>query len=1407
MATASAEGFDKFCKAAWAELGFSGTAPPLPFATEGLSECRRATIGRQAEAATFRWEERWVLVGLAPLEPLDAARIQAVRNAVAAMRATDVLLVSQAPIEEPAHEALHKALAEDGAALAVIAGSHSRILIQDAASEDSKAATFSFRRLRRSALREVETAAWSGMYQPETLSLAQRDAYLPQTVKALHPDADRRDADLVTAVAGGSCLLLGPPGAGKTTALMTLAAELARAGGRTAVLVRLGAYRGSLVQLIGEALGAGAVQVSEPETRALLKTGALVVLLDGINEVQDPEAQSALVTEINELTATSSPTSRTRWVVTGRVRDYEASLEKPTVIEKRRWHLEPLSHDLVFKYLVKKWGPEEADRAWARMDAGLREMCRTPLLLSLVLAMKGDAPLSRGALYSRTVDDVLQGDDKRALGREHRTRIAAVWPALSDQKAWRDASMNALTAVASGRRTTVMTRADAVAAIARGLRGAPKPKKVADLLLRELLRRGLLLEDTLGGLRFRHHTFQEFVASRRDLDKRLYTLLPIEWKREGRVPPERREGIRLLASLRSDTAAVIKRLLELGDATLALEVAEDQPAEFARSATIEPIALSLLKSTLGDGFVGQSRPFAQAFVRCSGLLGVTLDELVRRVTRGTPEEVAERTAELYSELGDLTGLQRTLVEAVREGIASASLRWRAASAALNSRDFYRAISLWTKIIEDPAITSDRRGGALGNRGIAYSGAGRFKEAERDYRAAIELDESAICRANLADDLFFLGRLEEAETNARRAIDLDNMFATAHSILANILEAAANSASPDLAEQKRIEALAYREAAVQLAMHDEELIRFLRDLAALQETLNRHDEAIRSYERLLDLSPASDEVSAWKQKILSFRRKVAEEHAKHSDYSVIVSDPSFTRQVLVRVWLDMAGNEYHVESSICWLVRSPPGPDTLVVLLSEPILEPHHLKKAVKLSRGLSPAAQRAEPLMLVTTTNNPLSGDVQRTLAEIRAKRPTGVLTVPELRDAVFDGPGACRRLFDDALSQQENPFESRGFIKVASRFWGRKTELEASLDMLRQGASFGLYGVHKVGKSSLLWQVRHHLRTLAPEVTPLWLELDASVHTAPEFYSRLAHALTSKEPAEPPRNPSPGAPPSIPSALAMRAVLEQFHRDRQRIFAGHRLALILDEYAYLIPDGKRAKGIQGFEEVLGLLKTLVQEGWFLFVPCGRTAALTRQGNLGDVENPFLALFPAKFLAPMPREEHHAMMTGLAREKQRISFSDAALDHLFVESGGHPRFARDLGARLLTHRRGLIEPEDVEWAVSEAAADADESATARAIYENRMSDIEQGVAMAAALSGQGLAYKDAFPAGAAESELMAIRDAIKNLVDTGILLEEKRGGRRTLSHRIGLLRRTLARRAEDLGMEAPAPQMASDSGR
>jgi len=93
-------------------------------------------------------------------------------------------------------------------------------------------------------------------------------------------------------------------------------------------------------------------------------------------------------------------------------------------------------------------------------------------------------------------------------------------------------------------------------------------------------------------------------------------------------------------------------------------------------------------------------------------------------------------------------------------------------------------------------------------------------------------------------------------------------------------------------------------------------------------------------------------------------------------------------------------------------------------------------------------------------------------------------------------------------------------------------------------------------------------------------------------------------------------------------------------------------------------------------------------------------------------------------------------------------------------------------------------------ADRYQMAVLLAIYEERMDKDEQAIARVLALEG-ARPKKELFPADASIEQKRQIRDAIANMVDTTILVEQADG---TLGHRYGLLRRAIQQQAEELGL-------------
>ncbi len=232
----------------------------------------------------------------------------------------------------------------------------------------------------------------------------------------------------------------------------------------------------------------------------------------------------------------------------------------------------------------------------------------------------------------------------------------------------------------------------------------------------------------------------------------------------------------------------------------------------------------------------------------------------------------------------------------------------------------------------------------------------------------------------------------------------------------------------------------------------------------------------------------------------------------------------------------------------------------------------------------------------------------------------------------------------------------------------------------------------------------------------------------------------------------------------------------------------MIDEYPYLIPDRAGHGGVRGFLEVLGALKTLHQEGWLLVLPCGRSAAISRQASWGTKENPFVGLLHARFLGPLSRDENDELMVTLGRSAG-LEFTPDALERVYRETAGHPMFSRSLGSILVRRGKGEVDADEVCGAVEALLEDRDQRVILAAIYEERLDDDEREIVRHLATEGP-LPRKALFPEDANRKERIRLRDAIGNLIDTSVLEQLPS---KEIDIRYGLLRGFVANEDEELG--------------
>jgi len=178
----------------------------------------------------------------------------------------------------------------------------------------------------------------------------------PRTRKAGSEAPPQEYDDILTAFADiKQAALLGAPGAGKSTTLRKLAADLARSAQADAeaplpVLVSLGDWRGdeSLTGFLAERIPAIARGI-----RPLSEAGRLVLLLDGLNEV--PSAMRK-VKAADMLTFKDSLPRDTPYIVSCRRDDYVGDLE----LGLDTLSLEPLTPQRI-RAVLRHWLPDDAE--------------------------------------------------------------------------------------------------------------------------------------------------------------------------------------------------------------------------------------------------------------------------------------------------------------------------------------------------------------------------------------------------------------------------------------------------------------------------------------------------------------------------------------------------------------------------------------------------------------------------------------------------------------------------------------------------------------------------------------------------------------------------------------------------------------------------------------------------------------------------------------------------------------------------------------------------------------------------------------------------------------------------------------------------------------------------------------
>ncbi|MEH1989102.1 NACHT domain-containing NTPase [Nostoc sp.] len=317
-------------------------------------------------------------------------------------------------------------------------------------------------------------------------------------------------------------MVLGKPGAGKTTFLQYLAMQCIEGrfqANRVPLFITLKDFAEALkkpdiLKFIVQLLSSCGVTHASTAVEKLLKHGKAFILLDGLDEVREEDTKRVLrqIREFSDLFHTN------QFVITCRIAAKEYTYQSFTEVEMADFDEKQIA------IFAQNWfqlaDPVKSQRFIQKLKENkpIQELASSPLLLTLlclVFGDSGDFPANRSELYQEGLDVLLKKwDAKRNIEREQ------VYKNLSLQRKEDLLSQIGLTTFEDKDYFFKQKTAEAyIADFIRNLRNADTDPEILKLDSEAVLKsieaqHGLLVERAKGIYSFSHLTFHEYFAAR-----------------------------------------------------------------------------------------------------------------------------------------------------------------------------------------------------------------------------------------------------------------------------------------------------------------------------------------------------------------------------------------------------------------------------------------------------------------------------------------------------------------------------------------------------------------------------------------------------------------------------------------------------------------------------------------------------------------------------------------------------------------------------------------------------------------------------------------------------------------------------------------------------------------------------
>ena len=302
----------------------------------------------------------------------------------------------------------------------------------------------------------------------------------------------------------------------------------------------------------------------------------------------------------------------------------------------------------------------------------------------------------------------------------------------------------------------------------------------------------------------------------------------------------------------------------------------------------------------------------------------------------------------------------------------------------------------------------------------------------------------------------------------------------------------------------------------------------------------------------------------------------------------------------------------------------------------------------------------------------------------IEDKRRTTPAIVPLTQSQIetADDPLSALRFVLDRWLYRRDLF-AQNFPVSGRLFFGRHRPLTELKDAIANGISAGIFGLRKVGKTSLLKEIERRSMESGDIVVYMdLLRVPGDITDTRWIYWKLASELNIRIQRSGIKikqwrlggnfSDYMDIPSEFPVATAFDADLTQvlYALRNSALMPRPRVILMLDEIERVLPNNLGKDGFRGFFDFFGYLRGVAQESDdFVVIVTGANAAIAEASQFSGRDNPVFNFFREIYLPLLQPAETSVMVRTLARG-MGIHFGVPACDLVHKLTGGHPFFAR-----------------------------------------------------------------------------------------------------------------------------------------